>query len=247
MIPPINTPPGHDPDSFRKGYIGVVGGVDDWVSHQAGQNARFVDDLFARQQAAGGGGGEGIGCSPTIITAPVMFAIGVPVFCVLYPLTIAAAAGASFGLFKLAERFVPHENLGRAIYFSHNDFGAVVVLAAPLIGGIIALWIGSRIEHRLARFRFYRYPRHLLRMVILAGIGAFIALGYKTRWDDTNFTALPPKDIAMKLCSNPWNFGVLAGSLLLIHLILTFARGPRESWHEMLEGWGLRPAYIDTD
>lgn len=110
-------------------------------------------DAGSAPMALGNDAGAG-GFLANIIFSLVLFALlWIPMAC-LYPLTAVAALIAGFGSYGILVRALP------------ADGSDVAVVAAFGIGVVVTL-IVDRMEYRLAQHLSFRWPRHLVRMVLL--------------------------------------------------------------------------------
>jgi hypothetical protein len=162
-----------------------------------------------------GGGGGGTDLDAGCLMLVVVLTVGPVLYGWLYPLASVAIVGLYYGAAELARQFAWSEG---------------VALTAVIVTGIVAFIGASRLEHRLARWRVYRWPRHLLRLLIPAAAVLVYAQVEDFLW-------MPQTDEEWKIYFDrnwstfAWALGAMAGAQVLLFL----ARWPRELWHEMLE------------
>ena len=144
-----------------------------------------------------------------------------PIWMCLYPLAAGAAAATFASLLFFLNKIVPSS--ARPSEFA-SVLGAILFLGSVLVS-IVLLYILSRWEHRLARSPLYRYPRHLLRLLLL---------GILAVW---SITEQPP----FLYRNRPEHVKIFLVAVVIWHLLLWKAAPLRRFWHGALRYSGLRP------
>ena len=148
----------------------------------------------------------------------------------LYPMPALAAGIAAF----FSASFLIHSML--------PPVSSLNVLLVQIVGwgaAIVALFAAMRLEQRLARHKWYRFPRNIVRMIFFAilGINAAENTNGIPLFSGTN-PALIPRNIANILTTPDYLLFVFA-FVVVMQLIVWKADAFRIFWHSCLEGLGL--------
>jgi hypothetical protein len=149
-----------------------------------------------------------------------------PVWACLYPMP--TLAGLLVFLFTLPL-------FQRVVFAFDRTFGSLAIVLA-FIAGMIVLVKLSRVEHWLARWAVYRWPRHLVRTLLLT------VLEMRSSIQDANIVPRPGEPLI-----NPWllhnrqNQVIMLAFIVITQLLLWRPRWLRRFWHGRLEAIGLRP------
>lgn len=160
------------------------------------------------------------GCLSAIAFVPALAA-----WPLLYPVPVAVGllcGGFTYGAFEAA--------------FDVYRSPAVTLLG--LLGGAVGLMAAiaaGRADHRLARSRWWRWPRHALRLAVVVGVAHLVAVD---ALGTGQVTQGPVPGLA--LLANPLWLGGLAAVAALAQFVLTRER-LRAWWHARLEAVFLRP------
>jgi hypothetical protein len=163
----------------------------------------------------------GIGCLLILVLASV----GLYFWAALYPFSALASVAAGVSAYLLL-----HDRLPNA-HSPGIPLNANAVLAAFGVA-LVALWIASRLDHRLARRPVYRATRHVVRLGIIAvwvsvklqGIG-FLTPGFPRAW---------------RPFQDPVEIGAALMAVVGMHFLMWTDNRVRDTWHGMLEAIRLR-------
>jgi hypothetical protein len=149
-----------------------------------------------------------------------------PVFWpIFYPMPVLAALAAALGSGLLVYHFVVAGSAFALLYF------------IPLVVALVVLVGASRLDHRLGRSLIYSIPRHLIRLALLGIVVWHFAGASRLRYP----AGVPIVDVLRRSATDPIRLGVTAVAILAFHVLLVHFPSLRTTWHEGLEGIGLRP------
>ena len=173
-----------------------------------------------------GGAGAANPLGAILGTAIVVILFAGPIFGTMYPLT---------GLSAFVAWLVTNDVLKVVA----PQLGAYGRLPFALLAGVIALWIVSRCDHRLAdTIPAYRFWRHIARLVL---IGVFVAVTSLHEFDH-GFWPQSLGEVGVLLADARFWIG-LGVTATIAHLLLKRANGLRTRWHMFLELVRLRVNY----
>jgi hypothetical protein len=167
-----------------------------------------------------GSGSGGIGCLSALTLFPAIAA-----WPLLYPMPVGIAflaAGFGYGIL---------ESISGA-YTAHGRMGLTV---GSFLIGLIVLVPLSRLDHRLARSKLWRVPRHLIRLALIT-LAAYQLAALRLAPASAHLEGILA---GLPLLRNPIYLVVLLAVPLIAHIVLT-RRGLRDWWHECLERVKLR-------
>lgn len=159
------------------------------------------------------------GCLPIFVLIP-----SIAVWPVLYVGSVAVgflAAGLCYGMLEA----------GFDVYREGPKLA--IGIGAGFVGVIVTL-IANRFDHRFAGSFLWRWPRHLIRLVVIAAI-AHVFLATEVFHRSGN-DSIPGRD----LLTVPWYLAILGAIVAAAHVVLTRDR-LRAWWHRKLEAAWLRP------
>jgi hypothetical protein len=150
-----------------------------------------------------------------------------PVWVCLYPLAAAAGYFALLFVAGIAIRFVP-----RDAPINPNLIASGIAIVAALV----VLWNVSRFEHIAARFNAYRIPRHVVRLVLIAGL-AVMAI-QRLQGIPISYAVLTPN--FKHALADPRNLAIVGGVVVASHFMLWNWKWARDFWNRRLTAVQLR-------
>lgn len=143
----------------------------------------------------------------------------------LYPVAFLA------GLFTLAVALP----FFRAVVPADPVIGqGIVGISLGILAALIALWMVSRLEHKLAKHKVFRVLRHIVRIPLL-GLAAIVAIQ-----ESNGLSYNPTPDGIAPILRVPMNLAIVVAVMIAAHFILWNWDRARAFWHRRLEGARLR-------
>lgn len=201
---------------------GAPGTRQSWMKPGSSDPGLIGADADPGPGGTAGGSGSGIGVA--LMAMAGFFAadkVAVPILVCLYPLGGGAAIAAGFISYRLVNMFAPPT----------LEYGTRMVIAA--IGACIVWWPASRREQRFGEITSYRRMRHVARLVLLAGFAFFLTASRP-------FGPLPASLRPDHVFTAQEQVAIVAGTVILAHIILTRGSTLRLWWYMALESLGLR-------
>ncbi|MDQ6829908.1 MAG: hypothetical protein M3081_13695 [Gemmatimonadota bacterium] len=181
-----------------------------------------TDDATSGNVARGGGGSRiGIAAMSAVAFLAAM-PTGAQVVACLYPLGAGLAIAVGGAAYLLSSMAVPNA-----------EYGTRVALA--VIPALFVWWPASRAEQRFGERRAYRAARHIARLVLFAAYAYWLSrrvLGGE--WP-------PSIGVLRRVFVSPAQLGIVAGTVVGVHVVLTRVHALRGIWHVMLWAVWLRP------
>lgn len=116
-------------------------------------------------------------------------------------------------------------------------------IAAMVVPALVVVWIAMRVEMWLGEYRFYRWPRHVLRLLVPAAVVSVLARIQLRLSEDVT--------VEQHLRETVTNGSMLTAMLVAIvvtQLVLTLGRQyVRSDWHAFLRTLWLRPTRDDDE